>query len=404
MASKSASNNNQNKRTRLSRRIWFLIVLLTITVVGPASIAEKRHESETREALRPKVSWSLTQQGTTQQTKTAEQVYKNIQVFKGIPAAELEPTMAFIAGSLGVKCNHCHTNPFEKDDKPTKQTARQMIKMVFDLNKGSFNGEKAVSCFTCHRGKPRPVSVPAIGQNLWQPNPASAKESPLPTVDQILDRYVQALGGEQAFQKVTSRVAKGSRIGADGVLVPEEVYQKAPNQILTVVSYPDVAFSTGFNGTAGWGSSSKEGARELPGPVLAQLKIDSQFYKEIKTKELYRKLTVVGKSMIGELEVYVVDATPQVTPQVSPLGGSPEKLFFDVRTGLLVRRYLEAETVLGMFPLQTDYEDYREVDGIKQPFLIRWSMPGRSWGRKISEMKHNVAIDDTQFNSPSSKR
>src|SRR5262245_17344318 len=93
--------------------------------------------------------------------KTAEQVYKNIQVFKGVPASQLEGDMAFITGSLGVRCNYCHVNPFEKDDKPTKLTARKMIQMVFDLNKGSFNGAGAVSCYTCHRGKPLPVSVPA---------------------------------------------------------------------------------------------------------------------------------------------------------------------------------------------------------------------------------------------------
>ena len=130
--------------------------------------------------------------GTNQQTPTAEQVYKNIQLFKGMPASELEPTMAFISGSLGVKCNHCHVNPFSKDDKLTKQTARRMIQMVFDLNKGSFRGEKAVSCFTCHRGSPKPVSVPAVGQNLWQPGSTTAKESPLPTVEEVLAKYVQA--------------------------------------------------------------------------------------------------------------------------------------------------------------------------------------------------------------------
>jgi hypothetical protein len=98
-----------------------LIGLLTITVVGPTSIAEKRHASNTTGELRPMAFWSMAPQVNTEQTKTAEQVYKNIQVFKGIPAAELEPTMAFISGSLGVKCSHCHTNPFEKDDKPTNK-------------------------------------------------------------------------------------------------------------------------------------------------------------------------------------------------------------------------------------------------------------------------------------------
>jgi len=77
---------------------------------------------------------------------------------------------------------------------------------------------------------------------------------------------------------------------------------------------------------------------------------------------------------------------------------SVEKLFFDVRTGFLVRRYTESDTPLGKLPLQIDYEDYRAVDGIQQPFLIHWSFPGRIWGRKIDEIKQNVPIDDAKFN------
>ena len=390
---------NQTRLTKTTvqtfRRVLWLF-LFSIIAIGLINI-EKRHVIAG--SSEPGVSKPAAQQQPAPEIKLAGQVYKNIQVFKELPAAELEPTMAFISGSLGVKCNHCHLNQFEKDDKPTKQTARKMIRMVFELNKGNFNGEKAVSCFTCHRGKPQPVSVPAVGQNLWAPNPTSAKETPLPTVDQILDKYAQAVGGEESLRKVTSRVAKGSRIGADGVLVPEEVYQKAPNKILTVTTYPNATFSMGFNGISGWGGSSRDGVRDLPAPVLAQLKIDSEFYKEIKTREIYSKLTLVGRSTIGESEVYVIDATLKD----APLGSKTETLYFDARSGLLVRRYVESATVLGMFPLQTDYEDYRDVDGIKQPFLIRWSMPGRSWGRKIAEIKQNVAIDEAQFNPPAAK-
>src|ERR1051325_4861555 len=109
--------------------------------------------------------------------QTAEQKFKNIQIFKTLPATQLDPTMAFISGSLGVRCSYCHvSNSFDKDDKPTKVTARRMIQMVFDLNKGSFNNQSAVTCYTCHRGKPTPVSVPAIGQNLW----AASSPSPAP--------------------------------------------------------------------------------------------------------------------------------------------------------------------------------------------------------------------------------
>ncbi|HKY42329.1 MAG TPA: c-type cytochrome [Pyrinomonadaceae bacterium] len=324
-------------------------------------------------------------------TQTAGQRFKNIQIFKDIPATQLDPTMAFISGSLGVRCNYCHVpGQFEKDDKPTKVAARRMIRMVLDLNKGSFNGQSAVSCFTCHRGKPTPVSVPAVGQNLWAPSSPSPSPDPLPSVKEILDRYVQALGGAEALQKVTSRSAKGSRIGADGVLVPEEVHQKAPDKLLTVTSYPNMVFSNGFNGTVAWGHSSREGAMPLPEQVVVQMKREAVFYKELKTPELYSNLTVVGIALVGDADAYVI--------QAKPVDGPVEKLFFDVRSGLLVRRYAESDTVLGKFPLQTDYEDYRQVDGIKQPFLIRWSMPGRIWGRKIAEIKQNVPLDDAKFN------
>jgi len=325
------------------------------------------------------------------QQQTAEQRYKNIQLFKGIPATQLDPTMAFIAGSLGVRCNYCHVvSAFEKDDKPTKLAARRMIQMVRDINKGSFNGEGAVSCFTCHRGKPAPVSIPVVGQNLWAPASSTAKPEPLPSVKQILDRYVQALGGAAALEKIKTRTVKGSRIGADGVLVPEEVYQKAPDKLLTVTSYPKVVFSNGVNGTVVWGHSSQEGPTPLPEQLTAQLKRDAVFYKELKTEELYSNLSVLGTVQVRDSEAYVIQATP--------VSGPVEKLFFDVKSGLLVRRYSESDTALGKLPLQLDYEDYRDVDGIKQPFLIHWSMPGRIWGRKIDEIKQNVEIDDTKFN------
>src|SRR5688572_13800197 len=225
---------DKNKRMAVQHGTALLLALLVLAFVVPENIAESlRGRTAQNDVPRSGV------RGIAQQTPTAEQVYKNIQLFKGMPASELEPTMAFISGSLGVKCSHCHVNPFSRDDKPTKLTARRMIQMVFDLNKGSFRGEKAVTCFTCHRGNPKPVSVPAVGQNLWQPGSADASKAALPTVEEVLTKYVQSVGGAESLQKVTSRVVKGSRIGADGMLVPEEVYQKAPNKILTVTTYPE---------------------------------------------------------------------------------------------------------------------------------------------------------------------
>lgn len=377
--------------TRRTRLLALLVIALGAVCLPPGSAKEGAQLSSGQ--LMPEPFASPPQDNSAPREKTAEQVYKNIQVFKGVPAAQLDAAMAFISGSLGVRCSYCHVNPFEKDDRPAKQTARKMIRMVFDLNRGGFGAQASVSCYTCHRGQPRPVSVPAVGQNLWQQSGQAAKqESPLPSVEQILERYVQASGGRRAIERVTSRVWKGSRVGADGRLVPEEVYAKAPNKLLTVTSYPDQVFRTGFDGARGW-ARSNQGARDLPAEMLAQLRREAEFYKEVRLKDIYPKLAVVGREAVGGREAYVVEATPAD-------GGGPERLYFDAETGLLVRKYSEAKTVLGQFPTQTDYEDYREVDGVRLPFAVRWSIPGRAWGRKITEVKQNVPLDDAQFNPP----
>src|ERR1700752_2575502 len=97
-------------------------------------------------------------------TKTAEQVYKNIQVLKGVHADQLIPAMQFITASLEVQCDFCHLeNAFEKDDKEPKQTARKMMQMVRNLNQDVFAGQRKVTCYACHRGARKPVITPVIG-------------------------------------------------------------------------------------------------------------------------------------------------------------------------------------------------------------------------------------------------
>jgi hypothetical protein len=323
--------------------------------------------------------------------KTAEQVYKNIRVLRGQPEEQLQAAMAFITGSLGVRCNHCHAASFDSDDKPAKRTARRMIQMVFELNDGKFGGVAAVTCYTCHRGNPKPASVPPVGQNLWQASAAAVKPAALPSVDEILERHVEALGGAAALRGIKSRVVKGSRVGADGVLVPEELYQKAPKKLLVVTTYPSIVFRSGFNGTRGWAVDS-QGNSGIGEERLAELEREAEFYADLKLRELYAGLTVSARTSLDGRDAYVLEGTTS--------RGTAERLYFDVETGLLRRRYRETKSVLGPFPTQTEYEDFRVVDGIKVAFTIRWSMPGRAWGRKLDEVKHNVAIEDATFEPP----
>jgi len=88
----------------------------------------------------------------------AEQKYKNIQLLRGIPSERLTKIMFSFKAALGVDCTYCHIkDQFEKDDKPTKQTARKMIQLVRDTN-SKLGSMTRVTCFTCHRGQTRPAS------------------------------------------------------------------------------------------------------------------------------------------------------------------------------------------------------------------------------------------------------
>jgi photosynthetic reaction center cytochrome c subunit len=335
------------------------------------------------------------------ESQPAEQVYKNIQVLKGIPKSQLDGAMNFIANSLGVNCNHCHLEgtklgnwPWEADDKPAKQTARKMIQMVLDINRQTFNGSNAVNCYTCHKGQTKPLSMPVHGQMANAVVVSARPDEQMPSVDTILDSYVKALGGRQELEKLTTRVMRAKIVLANGLTVNMEIYQKAPNKSLVVTTNsasPNTASFDGFNGTTHWFANNR-GDFEKNYFQLALVKRDAEFYKPLKFKELYTTVRVLGKAKVDDREVYVIEAT----------SGDPnlERLYFDTVTRLLIRRYREFRTVLGSIPSQVDYEDYREVDNVKVPFILRSLSTSSETVLRFFEVKHNISIDDEKFEKP----
>jgi hypothetical protein len=354
-----------------------------------------------------------------QSDKPVEQVNKNIQVLKGLPSSQLLSVMHFMRTSLGVRCDYCHIAENDKywmDDKPAKQIARQMIQMTAEINKRDFGGKTVVTCNTCHQGRTVPISVPPIGQGSFadttREDPEARRPDPLPTVEQILDRHAQAVGGRAATDRVQTRFSKSSMLRAKlvnggtpkatviarGQEVAVEIYQKAPNKYLAVITTPNGVVSQGFNGKVGW-VKTPDGAREMGSFDTARIKRQADLYRDFNIKDYYASLKVTGKEKIGEREAYVVEG--------AALDDRMEKLFFDVQTGLLVRRIIFTPMMLGLEPEQTDFEDYREVNGVKLPFIIRGSyLDDNHLGttRKVIEVKQNIAIDDAKFDMPSAKQ
>ena len=332
--------------------------------------------------------------------KPAEQAFKNIQVLKGMPSSQLGAVMDYISSALGVQCNFCHVpQAFDKDDKPTKITARKMMLMQFALNKDNkdlFGATGGVTCYTCHRGQTTPQTTPMLPMSMPAGGEMGAAKAAtdLPTVDAVLAKYMQAIGGEAAYRKIHSRSMKGMQVVSDGTQIPFETYEAAPDKLVTIMTTPrQGVMMNGYNGKVGW-AKNQRGQRELTGAQLAAIKRSADFYGDIKLKEQYPGLEVVDREKAGDRDAIVLAS------QASPT--RIEKLYFDAQTGLLIRFQTLIQTPIGAVPDQFDFEDYRDVDGIKIPFTIRHSpVEARDgWTRKYTEIKQNVDVDEAKFNPP----
>jgi photosynthetic reaction center cytochrome c subunit len=327
--------------------------------------------------------------------KTAAQQFKNIQVLKDIPADQLIPAMQFIASSLGVDCEFCHVeHAFDKDDKKTKRTARKMMEMMMNINRENFDGQRQVTCYSCHRGKPMPVATPIITTELQMPEMMAGETVPasaLPKPQELLDKYLAAVGGAAALQKVSSRVEKGNLTAFGNQKMPIEIYAEAPDKRVSIMHMGQGESITAYNGKIGWLS--------FPGRVHFmnaqeswEARIDADLRFPADLARMYQKFVVHPGENIGGQDTWLVIGQSEGQP--------PLKLYFDQNTGLLVRMLRYVDSPLGYNPTQIDYADYRESDGVKIPFRWTLARPGNRFTIQVTEIQTNVPVDDSLFTPP----
>jgi photosynthetic reaction center cytochrome c subunit len=332
--------------------------------------------------------------GPVMESKTAEQVYKNIVQLKGTPSEQLLPAMQVISSSLGVECSFCHVpGKAELDDKPAKKTAREMMAMVASINKGNFGGRQQVSCYSCHHGAANPASVPPVletdAMRAGTSTPPAAGGAP--TADDVIQKYVTAMGGAEAIRKINSRVAKGM-ILVGGSQTPIEVLTKAPNKRVTISHSAQGDSYTAFDGTAGWMGNTGRPAREMTPTESGASSLDAEFAIALRMKEIFPQ---IRRARPEQIDGVMCDQLIGTGP-----GRLPVRLYFDQSSGLLRRLVRYAETPVGRNPTQIDYADYRDADGVKIPF--RWTL-ARVNGRftiQLAEVKSNISVEDAKFAKP----
>jgi photosynthetic reaction center cytochrome c subunit len=327
--------------------------------------------------------------------KTASQQFKNMQILKDVPADQIIPAMQFITASLGVDCEYCHVeHAFDKDDKKPKVTARKMMEMMITINQENFEGHRDVTCYTCHQGSAKPVSIPVISakeKSAETMEGGSITASGNPAPESLLDKYLAAVGGADALKKVTSRVAKGTVTAFGDQQMAVELFAKAPDKGVSVMHMKEGESVTAYNGKVGWLSvRGRVHIMSLQESFDARMDADLAFAANVKS--LYAKWETLPGEKIDGHDTWLVIGHKEGSP--------PLKLFFDQKSDLLLRLIRYIDSPLGYNPTQIDYADYRAVDGVKTPYQWTVSRPGNRFTIQLEQLRQNVPVDDAKFVPP----
>ena len=354
------------------------------------------------------------QTATSTTRKKAGEAFKNVttSTLKELSVDDFVASMGLISANLGLDCADCHPHAGTDQadfviDTPRKQTTRRMVEMVATINRTNFGGVQRVTCWTCHHGRITPSTTIAL--DAWYDIPNAEiddlvrSESGQPSADQILDKYIQALGGAQRLAGLTSFVATGTAVayGELGGNADFTILAKGPNQRTTLITYKDHpergASSWSFDGRTGWMKTPRGllGEYELVGSELDGVRLEAQLSFPGQIKQALDNWRGGAARSIGDRDFLAV--------QGSGPRGFLATLYFDPSTGLLARVVRYGPSPIGRMPTQIDYSDYRDVGGIKFPFEYKFTWLDGRYTAKLNDVKTNVAIDAARFGRPSAK-
>jgi hypothetical protein len=345
------------------------------------------------------------QAGAAEAPLMTDDLYTSVQLFKGIPVDTFLDAMGMFASSLGTDCTYCHVKAAALDRAefatvtPLIQRARQMIVMMRTINETNFRGEPSVTCFTCHRGSFAPVTAPSLALQYGTPDDNPNVMDFVPetriSVEQVFDRYIEALGGEERLAGVTSFVARGTYAGYDTGFeeYPVEIFAVAPNQRTWTVATIDGASPRVFDGNNGWRAGPDAPAPVLPLTAgnLDIARMEALIAFPAGIRQAFDEWEV-GTTFIDDREVQLVQGTRA--------GQLPLNLYFDAESGLLVRMVRWNSTPVGPVPLQVNYTDYRDVAGVKTPFSWTFTQTHMEMTIQLSEVQPNVPVDAARFDRP----
>jgi hypothetical protein len=358
----------------------------------------------------------------------AEDVFKNVQVLKGISVDDFLGTMGIMTAALQFDCSDCHVGAGTDKvdwaaDTPRKRMARRMVDMVATINKTNFGGRQLVTCWTCHRNRDRPLVTPTMeiiyGTPPFEPDDIVVQAPGVPSATSILDKYIEAAGGAQRLAGLTSFIGRGTSVGFGGFGGggDVEILAKDPDKRATIILFKE---ETGrgdqirtYDGRTGWVRTPLNvlGEFQLTGSDLDGARFDAQLSFPGQIKQILTNLKTGPPTSITDLAApssqtsLQKDVTLGQTHVVDVVQGTGARgllvtLYFDKQSGLLLRELRYGSSPIGRVPTQIDFADYRNVNGIKLPFRMTYAwLDGRD-SIVLSEITTNVPVDESKFGRP----
>jgi hypothetical protein len=211
-------------------------------------------------------------------------------------------------------------------------------------------------------------------------------------IDEILQRYEDAIGGREAIANITSYKLKGTYELA-GMTGKIEGWRKEPRKTLNVLELPRIGtLKKGYDGETNWVQTPAGTFTDSSPQEVAQMERDAEVFSAGRIRSLFDSMKLENKARLNGRDMYVIEG--------KPAKGPAEKLFFDVENGLLVRWDMARRQANRTVFVKAHLDDYQQVGNVKVPFKIRFAFESFNFTINLEEVQHNVAIDDAIFKKP----
>lgn len=309
---------------------------------------------------------------------TSDQVFKDIKVFKGVPASDLIPSMEFMSASLGWQCTDCHDPKDYSANTSAKDTAREMVLMQRDINTKHFGGRLEVTCMSCHNGKEHPAgaAIPA-GLNLRHQR---VENGPKP--EDLFAKHIAAVGKDPGMVTRTGNLTapndethKPETTSAEFIQAPGGKFRSASG-----------ARKFGSDGTTVWYGTNP--MTDEPAAIFGRI---GRAWRGDQAFAGLERASFTGKDKLGKTDVFVVRGSRPATT-------STEELWFDAKSGLLLRLVNMKRSTIGTVVTQIDYSNYKGVGGAKIPMKVETTFAdGAKWTMDFKNAKAETTVNDALF-------